>query len=297
MRIFTKVVEAEGFAAAGRELGLSRSVVNRHVIDLEADLGVALLTRTTRRTTPTDTGRAFYERCLVILGDVEEAFRSTSETDEAPRGVLKVNAPMSFGTMHLSPAVSAFMAENPDIGVQLTLNDRFVDPIEEGFDVTLRIAEPVESMTLAVERVVTARRVLCASPAYLDTHGFPADPDDLRNHACLAHGVIAAGQSWAFNGPEGARSARIDGVLCSNSGEVLRDAALEGLGIALLPTFIAGSALQSGQLVSIMADYEAAELDIQLIYPMHRHLSAKVRAFNAFVCDRFGDRPYWDLIS
>lgn len=296
IKAFTRVVEAGGFAAAAREMGLSRSVVNKNVIRLEHELGAQLLRRSTRKVTPTDTGLAFYDRCVGILADLEEAITSVTELQEHPTGNLRINAPMSFGTMHLSRVIPDFMAQYPEVHVELVLNDRFVDPIEEGFDVTLRIAEPVVSTSLIVREIVTARRVVCASPEYLSSHGEPASPTALRQHRCLHYGYQESGSQWRLQGPAGERSAAIQCVMWSNNGEVLKDAAIGGQGIALLPTFIVGEALQNGQLRTVLSEYAPKSITFSALYPRHRHLSAKVQLFVDLLVERFGDRPYWDLV-
>lgn len=297
MRAFTKVVEMRGFAAAAREMGLSRSVVNKAVINLENELGTQLLVRSTRKVRPTETGLAFYDRCIQILGDLDEAVASVQELQDRPTGNLRMNAPMSFGTQHLAPVVADFMAENPDLHVELVLNDRFVDPIEEGFDLTLRIAEPEYPTSLISKQIVPARRVLCASPAYLESAGEPASPAELRDRRCLQYGYSGTLHQWRLDGPEGEQSWPINCVMYSNNGEILKAAAVRDQGIALLPTFIVGEELQSGALQTVLPDFQPSALVVSAIYPRHRHLSAKVRLFVALLEARFGGRPYWDLVS
>ncbi|MBD2020721.1 LysR family transcriptional regulator [Leptolyngbya sp. FACHB-36] len=293
IRAFTQVVISGGFAAAARDMGLSRSAVNKLVIALENELGVQLLHRSTRVVTPTETGLAFHERCLDILASLEEAERSITLLHEQPRGRLRVNAPMSFGTMHLAPALADFLVQYPDLQVQLTLNDRFIDPIEEGFDVTVRIAKPQESASLIVHPITAAQRLLCAAPSYLETHGIPTHPNELRQHSCLHYGQLAVEHQWTLIGPDGEQTVSVDGVLCSNNGEVLRDAAVRGLGIALLPAFIVRRELQQGTLQIVLPNYHPPELSIAVIYPVSRHLSTKVRLLVNFLQERFGDRSDW----
>jgi DNA-binding transcriptional LysR family regulator len=288
MRAFTQVVASGGFAAAAREMGLSRSAVNKLVIALENELGVQLLHRSTRVVTPTETGLAFYERCLEILASLEEAERSLTQLQTEPRGRLRVNAPMSFGTMHLSPALADFLVQYPDLQVQLTLSDRFVDPIEEGFDITVRIAKPQVSASLIVHTLAPAQRVLCASPTYFQTHDIPTHPTELRHHSCLHYGQLAAENQWTLIGPDGEHTFSVNGTLCSNNGEVLRDAAVRGLGITLLPRFIVEPELQQGTLQIVLPDYHPTELSIYVIYPVNRHLSTKVRLLVEFLQQRFG---------
>lgn len=297
LRAFTRVVEAGGFAAAARQMGLSRSVVNKYVIHLENDLGAQLLTRSTRRVAPTETGINFYDRCVDILSELDDAISTVRELQHKPYGNLRINAPMTFGSLHLAPVVAEFMTRYPDVHVELVLNDRFVDPIEEGFDITLRIGEPQATTSLITREIVPAKRVLCASPDYLAAHGEPLVPADLKDHRCLHYGYQESGSRWRLLGPEGEHSAAINCVMWSNNGEVLRQAALKSQGIACLPTFIIGAALQAGGLRTVMPDYRPPTLVVCVLYPRHRHLSTKVRLFVEAVTERFGGRPYWDLVE
>lgn len=297
MRAFTKVVEMNGFAAAAREMRLSRSVVNKAVIALENELGTQLLRRSTRKVTPTETGLAFYERCLQILSDLDEALASVTELQERPTGNLRMNAPMTFGTRHLAPVVGAFMSEHPDVHIEVILNDRFVDPIEEGFDITLRISEPVYMTSLISREIAPIRRVLCASPGYLDAQREPADPRELKDHRCLQYGYSGTTTQWRLNGPAGERNYAISCALWSNNGEILKSAALADQGIALLPTFIVGDALQEGTLRTVLTEYAPSSLTLSALYPRNRHLSAKIRLFVELLERRFSGRPHWDLIE
>ena len=296
IRAFTKVVQHSSFAAAARDLRLSRSAVSKHVIELEQELGVQLLSRTTRSVTATENGQAYYERCLAILSDLEEADLSATRLQAEVRGLLRINAPMSFGTLHLARAVADFMEKYPDLRIQLLLSDQQVDPVQEGFDVTLRIAD-LPSSSMIARRIAPARRAICASPSYLARHGAPNHPDDLRGHACLTYGHLATGNQWKLTGPDGDHWIAIPWTLCTNNAEVLRDAAVQGRGIALLPTFIAGADFQQGRLATILPGYQAPEISIYAIYPETRHLSLKVRVFIDFLVERFGGRPYWDLVE
>ena len=297
MRAFTKVVETSGFAAAAREMGLSRSVVNKAVINLENVLGTQLLRRSTRKVTPTETGLAFYDRCVQILGDLDEAISSVTELQELPTGNLRINAPMSFGTLHLAALVAEFMGRYPEVHVEIVLSDRFVDPIEEGFDVTLRIAEPAYVTSLITREIVPARRVICASPEYLERSGEPLHPRELRKHRCLQYGYSGTLNQWRLSGPDGEQSWLIDCQMWSNNGDVLKAAALGNQGITLLPTFIVGAELQDGRLRSVLNDFQPSGLVLSALYPRNRHLSTKVRLFVDMLEARFGGRPYWDLVS
>ena len=297
MRAFTRVVEAGGFAAAARQMGLSRSVVNKAVINLENELGAQLLRRSTRQVSPTATGLAFYDRCVQILADLDEALSAVKELQEHPSGNLRINAPMSFGTLHLSVVVAEFMAQHPDVHVELVLNDRVVDPLEEGFDITLRIGESQPVTSLIARELAPARRVVCASPEYLRRAGEPTDPRELRSHRCLHYGYQSSGSQWRLVGPDAEGSYAINCVMWSNNGQILKDAAVAHQGIVVLPTFIVGEALQAGALRTLLPGYAPSPTSLCALYPRHRHLSAKIRLFVDLLKARFGDRPYWDLIQ
>lgn len=297
LQAFTRVVDAGGFAAAAREMGLSRSVVNKYVITLENEIGTQLLRRSSRQVSPTDAGAAFYDRAVSIINELDEAFAAVTQLQEQPRGNLRINGPMTFGTMHLAPTVAEFMALYPDIHVELVLNDRLVDPIEEGFDVTVRIADPKVSTSLITREIVGIRRVVCASPSYLAAHGEPGNPSELRQHRCLHYGYQETGNQWKLNGPMGKSSAQIHCVMWSNNGDALKQAALRDQGIALLPTFIVGDELQTGRLRTLLSDWQPPDIMLSALYPRHRHLSAKTRLLVEYLVKRFGERPYWDLVE
>jgi DNA-binding transcriptional LysR family regulator len=285
LRAFVKVVELGSFSEAGRELRLSRSAVSKHVADLENDLGVQLLNRTTRRASPTENGQTYFERALVILADLDAADRSVAHLQSAPRGLLRVNAPMSFGTIRLGPVIADFMARYPELRIQLVLSDEHVDPVQQGLDVTLRIAE-LESSSLIARKIVPIDRVVCASPDYLARRGTPAHPNDLRDHNCLTYGFLSTGNQWKLSGADGDHWIQPRWTLCANNAEVLRDAAIKGCGIALLPVFIAAEELKNGALRSILADYNSPPLTLYAIYPPTRHLAVKVRLFIDFLVER-----------
>ena len=289
MRAFVKVVEHGSFSEAARSLRLSRSAVSKHVMELEQTLGVQLLNRTTRSASPTENGRAYYERLVAILADLEEADLALTSLQAEPRGLLRVNAPMSFGTLHLGPALAEFMGKYPELQIQLTLSDEQIDAVQEGFDVTLRIAE-LASSTLIARRLLGVGRVFCASPEYIKRRGAPEHPKDLKNHDCLTYGFLATGNQWKLTGPDGEHFIPVPWRLCANNAEVLKHAVLKGHGVALLPTFIAGSALKSGMLVPVLEKYHAPEIALYAIYPPTRHLSSKVRLFIDFLLGRFRDR-------
>jgi len=297
MKAFVEVVNHSGFAAAGRHVGLSRSVVNKLVAQLESDIGVQLLQRTTRRVSPTDTGRAYYERCVDILAEVKAAELSVTQMQAEPKGTLRINAPMSFGTMHLAEAIAHFMQRYPDIQVQLTLNDRFVDLIEEGFDVTLRIAALKADDPMITQKLAPIGRVICASRDYLAAHGTPMDLAALKQHQCLKYGHLATNNQWQLVDPQGNQvNVRVTCKGYSNNGEVLRELAIAGVGIALLPNFIAGKALHNGQLKVILPDYCPTPLTAYLGYATNRHLSTKIQLLTTFL-QKWFTQPKWECVS
>jgi DNA-binding transcriptional LysR family regulator len=289
LRAFAKVVELGSFSEAGRQLRLSRSAVSKYVADLENDLGVQFLNRTTRRASPTESGQRYYEQVFAVLADLDAADQSVAHLQSTPRGLLRVNAPMSFGTIKLGPAIADFMALHSELQVQLVLSDEQVDPLQEGLDVTLRIAE-LESSSLIARKIVPIERTVCASPDYLEGHGIPAHPNDLRNHNCLTYGFLATGNQWKLTGPDGEHWIAPRWTLCANNAEVLRDAAVRGCGIALLPMFIAEEELRGGVLRRILADYHPPPLTLYALYPPTRHLAVKVRLFIDFLVERFSTR-------
>jgi DNA-binding transcriptional LysR family regulator len=296
MNAFTKVVALGSYAEAGRQLGLTRSAVSKAVMELEQLLGARLLDRTTRRVGPTEAGRTFYERCVDILASIEEAELAVSRLHDEPKGVLKINGPMSFGTLYLGSAVADFMAAYRDLKVELSLNDRLVDPIEEGFDVTIRIGELADSSLIA-RKLAPARRVLAASPEYLARHGEPREPEELTRHRCLNFGHTTLLQRWQLTRDGETISVPIASSLCSNNGDVLVAAARKGQGITMLPTFLVGPDIKAGRLRVVMEGFPPTELGIYAIYAPNRYLAAKTRVLIDFLADRFGDRPEWDAFT
>lgn len=292
MDTFTRVVRAGSFSAAAQQLRVSRTIVSKHVSQLENLLGVRLLNRTTRRISLTESGIAYFELCSRIINDVEEAELSVTKMHQEPRGALKVLAPKSFGLVHVAPAVCAFSKRYPDIKVAIVLSDSFVDLMDNGFDLAIKVG-PLEDSSLVARRLGTTRLVACASPAYLAEHGTPQTPRDLARHNCLAHLNQVRDQTWHFSGPEGPIPVKISGGPTANSVLFLRHAALDDLGIALLPQININDDLQSGRLVPILTGYKTAEFPFHVVYPHNRHLAAKVRTFVDCLVEHFKDVA-WD---
>ncbi len=287
IRAFSQVVKEGSFAAAARKMQVSRSTVNKLVINLENQLGVQLLYRTTRQVTPTHTGQAFYERCIDILSSLEEAELAVSQEHSEPKGILKINAPMSFGISFLGSKIAEFMTRYTDVKIQLTLEDRFIDPIAEGYDLVIRIGLPLKSPSLIAHHITALPLVICAAPNYLKVNGIPSNPNELKNHSCLHYGYQTTGYQWQLINEDKEEQVSIDGVFCSNNGEVLRDAAVKGLGVVILPTFIVEKELERKELQIILPDYQPPELTLCVIYPVNRYLSTKVQLFTQFLQECF----------
>jgi len=293
---FIKVVEEGSFAAAARSLNQSRSQVNRSVINLEDDLGAQLFHRTTRKVTLTPTGESFYQRSQQIMNDLRQAEDEAKAHRGSPKGVLRINAPLSFGMLHLSSAVADFALEYPEIKLIVTLNDRYIDPLEEGFDVTVRISPRQEQSALVDHEIIQINRTICAAPEYLERRGAPKQIDDLKEHACLFYGTYNQGNSWRLTGPEGEKSVRVSGPIYSNNSGVLLEAALKGLGITSLPIFCITDELRSGKLVRVLPDHKMLPTYLTILYPPFRHHSGPLRAFIDFMFDRFGADPEWNMM-
>ena len=294
MQAFARVVSCGSYAEAARRLGLTRSAVSKAVSELELGLGARLLDRTTRRVTPTEAGLAYYERCIAILAQVEETEAQISRLHDEPKGVLRVNAPMSFGMMYLSSAIASFMQKYTDLKVELTLNDRFIDPLEEGVDVTIRIGE-LEDSSLIARRISSTALMLVASPAYLTAHGEPKTPKDLASHRALIYGHSTSTQRWKLADGGNVITVPVNGCLASNNGDVLRDAAIAGIGIARLPLFLVCDQIRAGSLRAVLPAYAPGDLDIHALYAPNRYLAAKTRVFIDFLVDRFGKIPPWEI--
>lgn len=293
MQAFAAVVEQGSFTAAADALRQSRAMVSKHVQDLEAHLGARLLNRTTRRISLTEAGQVYYQRTARLLGELEETEAAVGALQATPRGRLRINAPVTFGVLHLSTAVAEYMAAYPEVSIELTLNDRVIDLVEEGYDLALRIAQLADSNLIA-RRLAPCRTVLCAAPSYLESHGRPRQPLDLAEHNCLGYLYAQSREAWTFDGADGPVSVRVRGTLEANNGDALRAAALLGLGIVLTPTFIVGAELRDGALIPLLPEYRTPEVGIHAVYPHSRHLSAKVRSFVDFLLPRYGEHPPWD---
>jgi DNA-binding transcriptional LysR family regulator len=292
--IFVKVVELASFTAAAEALGMSQPVVSKAVTRLEEKLGARLLNRTTRRLSLTEAGSELYGRSVRALAEIENAELEVARFQTEPRGLLRVSAPMSFSILHLGPAVQAFLTRFPGVTLELSLDDRQVDLVEEGFDVAVRIGR-LQDSNLIARKIAPCRQVLCASPAYLAQRGEPERPEDLLEHSCILYSLLSAPREWRLAGPEGElHTVPINGSIQSNNGLVNRAAALAGGGIVLLPTFYLGEQLRSGALKPVLCKFKPQELAVYAVYPERRNLMPKVRAFVDFLATTFGPEPPWE---
>jgi DNA-binding transcriptional LysR family regulator len=295
MRVFVAVVEVGSFVSAARRLKLSRAVVTKHVAALEDRLGVRLLERTTRKLSVTEGGGRYFERCVQILAVIEDAEREAAEATAVPRGTLRISAPHTFATLHIAPHLAEFRNRFPGVDLELILSDRFVDLLEEGFDLAIRIADGLQESSLIARRLAPCRFVVCGAPDYFRDHGEPQTPDDLAQHPCLGYTLSPRERQWVFACPQEQRHVvNVRGPLRSNSGDLLRAAAVGGAGVMLLPTFYVGDDLERGRLKAVLSQYRVREYGIYALYPSRKHLTAKVKAFIDFLAERYGTDPYWD---
>lgn len=294
LQTFVAVVEAGQFSAAAERLGCNNSVVSRRIADLENRLGAQLLQRTTRRLSLTDAGRDFYERAVRLLAELDEAEHSVAAGQSSLSGRLRLAAPLSFGLLHLTPILNAFMAEHPGLVLDVDLDDRKVNLVEEGIDLALRIGQLGDS-SLVARPLAPIRRLLCASPAYLERHGTPATPEALSDHACLVYSNTPDPQQWTFSEANGRMvQVRVPARLRANNGDILLAASIEGLGISIQPTFIAYRAIMEGRLRPLLTDYTLPAATAHAVYPSRRFVPQRVRALIEFLRQQIGERPYWD---
>jgi len=294
LEALTAVVEAGSFSAAGERLGIAKSVVSRRITQLERRLGCRLLHRTTRRLALTDAGKNFYHRAVQILADLDDAEQSVAEETTELRGSLKLAAPLSFGLMHLSEAITDFLNEHPAIELNLDLNDRNINLVEEGFDMAVRIGE-LQDSTLVARRLGTVRNITCASRTYLERYGEPTHPEQLHQHIGLQYSNISYKQQWHYQTPEGRTiHAQPQIRVRANNGEALAAAASAGLGITRGPTFILGRYIMEDRLVTILDEYQPAAVGIYAVYPPGRLIPRRIQVFSDFLAGRYGDHPYWD---
>jgi DNA-binding transcriptional LysR family regulator len=290
---FVHVAEAKSFTAAAERIGLSRSAVGKSILRLEDRLGVRLLQRTTRSVSLTGEGAVFHERCVRILADLDEAEMSMVSHSQAPRGRLRLELPVSFGRLHVLPILSQFMNKWPEISVNVSFNDRYVDLIDEGVDLAIRLGGSDDGR-LMTRLLAPHRLVTCASPAYLATRGIPGDVEQLAEHSCLAFVHGGRPVEWRFTIDGQTRSVAINGRFTATNAEALRDATLAGYGIARLATFLISDDLRSGRLLPVLTCLSADGPSVRAVYPSSRHLSPKVRSFIDELLAAWRPIPPWD---
>ncbi len=282
MKTFAAVVDGGSFVQAADALDMSKPAVSRHVAELEMRLGVRLLHRTTRKLSLTEEGRLFYGRCKTVLADVDVAEEEITAKSIAVKGLIKVNVPVSFGLWELAPLWPDFMTKYPDVELDITLADRIVDLVEEGYDLAVRIAR-LPNSSLVSRKLASTRMVLCAAPGYLKKHGKPKHPGELTEHAVLSYSLLATGDQWDFQGPEGQVSVTVKPVMRTNSGDTCIAAARKSKGVILQPSFMVSSDLLNGALVELMPTYRSIEVGIFAVYPTRQYVSPKVRAMIDFL--------------
>ncbi len=293
IRVFAQVAESGSFTAAAVKLGLSATATSRHVADLEARLHTRLLNRTTRRVSLTESGQAFYERSVQLLADLDEAEQEALRAAVVPRGTIKLTTSITFGVRHVGPAIAGFLAAHAEVRFDVSLSDRVVDLVEEGFDLAIRIGAP-GSENVVARKLGETRLVPCASAAYLAAHGAPQVPEDLARHNCFTYEYVSPRNLWRFRDPAGGeRSVRVKGNLHSNNGDLLAEAAARGAGVVFEPAFIVGPEVRAGRLVPLLQDFEPQATPIYAVYPSRKHLPAKVRLFVDFLVERFSRAQDW----
>ena len=292
--VFVAVVARQGFARAAEALDTSPANVTRYIAELEAHLGTRLLNRHSRKLSLTDSGQALYERARSILDEVAEAEALSASSTLQPRGRLRVNAPVSFGILHLAPLWPKFLKKYPEVELEVSLIDRVVDLVEEGFDLGIRISRSGSTAHIA-RKLAASRNIVCAAPGYLRQHGRPKSPADLADHACIGYTFSATGDDWHLFDAHGLEHVvKVPSVMRANNGDTARAAALAGVGVIWQPSFLVGDDLRAGRLVPLLPGYRMADIDILAVYPSRRHLSAKVRVMIDFLADAFKGTPPWD---
>ncbi|MGE6332320.1 LysR family transcriptional regulator [Stenotrophomonas sp. NPDC077659] len=284
MRVFAAVVERNGFSAAAQALDMSTAGVTRQVAALEKRLSTRLLHRTTRRVSPTSAGAAYYAQCVRLLAEFDALEASIGAQALEPSGTLRINAPVSWGIARLGPLLAGYRQRYPQVELDLALSDRLVDMVEEGYDVAIRITrEP--SPALIARRLGQARISLCAAPSYLAARGTPRTPQELEQHDCLGYSYWASGNQWSLQGPGGETRVTVSNILQANNGDVLRQAAIAGMGVILQPDFLLEDALADGRLVRVLPEWDVPVIGIFAVYTSRSHLAPKVRSFIDYLVD------------
>ncbi|WP_087020210.1 LysR family transcriptional regulator [Thaumasiovibrio subtropicus] len=291
LRLFVRVAVTHNISQAGGEIGLSPAVASAHINKLEDGLGVRLVHRTTRKVALTEEGQAFLPHAQEVLASIEAARASVGAGSALPSGTLRITAPASFGQMHMLPALTSFLAMYPDLSVDFRFSDTIVDMVEGGFDIAIRVAELKDS-TLIARKLATDRRIVCASPDYLKKHGVPNVPGDLYHHQCVN---LVGLETWYFEQDGRVTSVKTGGVFRTDSGEAMRNATVDGLGLSINSIWSVYQQIEKGELVQVLDDYPLkSDSAIWAVYPSSRLLAPKVRAFIDFYTARFASPPYWE---
>lgn len=294
--VFVEVVRKDGFARAAEALETSPANVTRYISDLEAHLGTRLLNRTSRKMSLTESGELLHMRAKSILDEMAQVEAIATSATMQPRGLLRINAPVSFGVLHLAPLWPKFMLQYPKVELDVTLIDHVVDIVEQRYDLAIRISRAGSTSNVA-RKLAVSHNIVCASPGYLRKHGIPETPSDLVNHVCIGYTYAATGDQWNFTDDKGqAHSVKVSCALHTNNGDTVRSAALAGLGISWNPSFLIGADLRAGRLVQLLPDYGLPDIDVLALFPSRRHLSAKVRVMIDFLADAFKETPPWDAL-
>lgn len=292
--VFVAVVESGGFSAAADKMHITKSAVSKRINQLEDELGIRLLNRTTRKLSLTEAGHRYYEYVSQSLSLAQQGIDAVTELQGKPRGKLKLTAPMSFGVLHIAPLVAEFLQHYPDVEIDLQLEDQMVDLIQEGFDLGIRIGHLPDSNLIA-KRLSPCHSVLCASPSYIEQHGAPNKPSDLAKHNCLQYSYFRGGTEWSFLYQGGEHKVVPKGRLSINNSEAIRRALLEGLGIGQLPTFIVAKDIKANNLSIVMPEYQLPTHAVYAVFPQRKHMPLKVRAFLDFISERLNPtQAYWD---
>lgn len=292
IKVYVNVVETGSFTAASERMGISRATASQYVAQLEEHLGGRLLNRTTRHVSTTESGRIYFERCKDILDNLEEADDLVSGLSGIPKGTLRISVPSVFAERHVVPLISEFTRIYPEVKVELMVSDRYVDLVYEGYDLAIRVTK-IEDSDLIARRLACCHHVIIASPDYLKNKPPLLTPDDLKNHSCLLYSYTT-GAKWPFFKYGKDYSVKVLPVMTSNNPEVLLEAAINGMGITIMPTFIASDAIRRGDLQTVLDDYESLKLDIYAVYTSRHYLPTKIRVFIDFMKERINDPPYWD---
>lgn len=293
MRVFSAVAKQESFSEAAKKLSISKAMVSKHVQNLEAELGVRLFNRTTRKLNLTDVGIAYYEKVDAILAEIDETELAISQLNSEPKGILKIMAQPSFGAFHLSRALSVYLKKYPDVTTEIQLSNRMPDLVEDGIDLAFHVGELDDSMFVA-RKITSARRVVCASPYYLKQNGVPQTPDDLSKHNCLIYSPRTTALPWEFIDNNKNSEIKVAGDIQCNDGDALRIAAIQSCGIVQLPTYIVGMDIQSGRLSAVLEEYEPEKLPVYAIYNHRKYLSAKIQTFIDFMHELYQPEAYWN---